>query len=95
MDLQVSSLHFDADEKLVSFINGKVQKLEIFCDKIIAGQVFLRLDKSSNNENKIAEIKLTIPGRELFAKRKCKSFEEATDLACQALKKQVAKYKDK
>jgi len=93
MDLQVNSVHFDADKKLVHFVNNKVHKLETYFDHIIAGQVFLRLDKSSNDENKVAEIKLSIPGKDLFAKKQCKSFEEATDLAVEALRKQVRRYK--
>ncbi|MCG8573955.1 MAG: ribosome-associated translation inhibitor RaiA [Flavobacteriales bacterium] len=95
MDLQVNSVHFDADTKLVHFVNDKVHKLETYFDHIISGQVFLRLDKSSDTLNKVAEIKISIPGKELFAKKQCKSFEEATDLACEALRKQVAKYKEK
>ena len=95
MDLQVHSLHFDADKKLIEFVNGKVSKLETFFDKIIAGEVVLKLDKSDDTENKVAEIKLMIPGKELFAKKQCKSFEEATDLACEALRRQVDKHKGK
>lgn len=95
MDLQVHSVHFDADRKLVEFINSKVKKLDLFVDNIIAGEVFLRIDKDSNNGNKIAEIKLRVPGKELFAKKQCKSFEAATDLACEALRRQVRKYKTK
>ena len=95
MDLQVHSLHFDADKKLIEFVNGKVSKLETFFDKIIAGEVVLKLDKSEDTENKVAEIKLMIPGKELFAKKQCKSFEEATDLACEALRRQVDKHKGK
>jgi putative sigma-54 modulation protein len=95
MDLQVNSVHFDADQELVHFINGKVHKLETYFDNIIAGQVFLRIDKSSNSTDKVAEIKLSIPGKELFAKKQCKSFEEATDLACAALRKQVKRHKSR
>ncbi|MBI3134598.1 MAG: ribosome-associated translation inhibitor RaiA [Bacteroidetes bacterium] len=95
MDLQVHSLHFDADKKLIDFVNGKVNKLEIYFDKIIAGEVVLKIDKSVDAENKVAEIKLMIPGKELFAKKQCKSFEEATDLACDALRRQVDKHKGK
>lgn len=95
MDLQVHSVHFDADKKLVSFVNSKVNKLDTFFDNIISGEVFLRVDKASNNLNKVAEIKLSIPGKELFAKKQCKSFEEATDLACEALRRQVRKHKTK
>lgn len=95
MDIQVHSIHFTADQKLVTFVNEKVNKLELFFDNIIAGEVFLRLDKSTDKENKIAEVKLLLPGKELFAKKQCKSFEEAADLAVDALKKQVEKHKSK
>jgi len=95
MDIQVHSIHFTADKKLVNFVNEKVNKLELFFDNIIAGEVFLRLDKSNDKDNKIAEVKLLLPGKELFAKKQCKSFEEAADLAVDALKKQVEKHKHK
>ena len=95
MDIQVHSLHFTADKKLVDFINEKVGKLELFFDNIIATELFLRLDKSQDGDNKIAEVKMLIPGKELFAKKQCKSFEEATDLAVEALRKQVNKHKEK
>jgi len=95
MDLNVHAVHFDADNDLMDFVNTKVTKLELFFDNIIAGEVFLRLDKSSNSDNKIAEIKISIPGKELFAKKQCKSFEEAADSACEALRRQVRKHKTK
>lgn len=95
MDIQVHSVHFTADKKLVDFVNDKVGKLELFFDNIIASEVYLRLDKSQDGENKIAEVKILIPGKELFAKKQCKSFEEAADLAVEALRKQVHKHKEK
>jgi putative sigma-54 modulation protein len=95
MDIQVHSVHFTADKKLVDFVNEKVGKLALFFDNIIASEVYLRLDKSQDGENKIAEVKILIPGKELFAKKQCKSFEEAADLAVEALRKQVHKHKEK
>jgi len=95
MDFKVNSVHFTADQKLIDFIQGKVKKLELIYDNIIAGEVYLRLDKGDEKDNKIAEVKLLLPGSELFAKKQCKSFEEATDLAVAALKKQVEKKKAK
>jgi putative sigma-54 modulation protein len=89
------SVHFKADQKLINFVNEKVDKLQLFFDHIIAGEVYLRLDKSSEKENKIAEVKLLMPGKELFAKKQCKSFEEAADLAVEALRSQVRKHKGK
>lgn len=95
MDFKVNTVHFSADEKLVEYIKDKVKKLEVIYDNIIASEVYLRVDKNESKENKIAEVKILLPGNELFAKKQCKSFEEAADLAVTALKKQVEKYKNK
>jgi putative sigma-54 modulation protein len=95
MQVQVQSIHFDADRKLISFIEEKLQKLTHFHDRITFGEVFLRLDRSDVNENKIAEIKLSIPGRDLFARKQCRTFEEATDVAVDALRRQIDKVKQK
>ena len=95
MDVKVQSVNFTADGKLIDFVNDKVNKLNTFSDTIISSEVFLRLDKSTDKENKIAEVRILVPGKELFAKKQSKSFEEATDLAIDALKKQVEKHKEK
>jgi putative sigma-54 modulation protein len=95
MKVKIQSIHFDADKKLLEFIEGKVGKLNTYSNKIIDSEVFLRLDKSSSHENKIAEIKLLVPGNDLFAKRQCKTFEEATDQAVEALRRQLKKKKEK
>jgi putative sigma-54 modulation protein len=95
MQVKVQSIHFDADVKLINFIEEKLQKLSTFHDRIIKSEVFLRLDKSDVNENKIAEVKLSIPGKELFAKKQCKTFEEATDVAVDALRRQIDKHRTK
>ena len=95
MKIKVHSIRFDADKKLLEFVQGRVDKLEHFYDKIIDSEVFLRIDKSSNTDNKVAEIKMNIPGKELFAKKQCKSFEEATDTAVDALRRQLKKHKHK
>lgn len=95
MDIKVNSVNFTADKKLVSFVNEKVKKLELFFDNITASEVFLKLESDQEKENKQAIIKILLPGKELLAKKQCKSFEEATDLAVEALRKQVKKHKEK
>lgn len=95
MKLKVQSIHFDVDRKLLAFVEEKIEKLTHFYEDIIDGEVFLRLDKSTEKENKIAEIKLNTPGKTMFASEQCKSFEEATDSAVDALRKQITKYKEK
>jgi len=95
MDIRIQSVRFDAAEKLEQFIHQKVGKLDLFYDGIISAEVILRLDKSETLENKVAELSLDIPGNNVFAKKQSKSFEEAVDLACEALRKQLVKRKEK
>ncbi|MBW6478116.1 MAG: ribosome-associated translation inhibitor RaiA [Bacteroidales bacterium] len=95
MKVKISSLHFKSDVKLENFIREKVTKVSGLFDGVISSEVTLKLDQSSNNENKIAEIRINIPGNDLFAKKQAKSFEEAIDSAADALKKQIKKRKEK
>jgi len=95
MKVKIQSIHFDADVKLIRFIEEKVGKLTTFSNQIISSEVYLRLDKSTTSENKIVELKLLVPGSDLFAKRQCRTFEEATDQAVEALRTQLKKRKDK
>jgi putative sigma-54 modulation protein len=95
MEIKIHSIHFDADKKLIDFINAKVKKLIQFSDNIIGAEVFLRLEKDQNTENKVAEIRLDIPGSDIFAKKKTKSFEESVDTSIEAIKRQITKFKEK
>ena len=95
MNIKIHSIHFDADSKLLEFIDQKVKKLQLFYDNIISTEVFLRLEKVQDMENKIVEIKLEIRGNDMFAKKQSKTFEEATDLAIEALRRQLIKHKTK
>lgn len=95
MNIQIHSVRFDADKKLIDFIHQKLEKLTQFDEDIVNAEVYLRLDKDQERENKISEIKLELQGGPLFAKKQSKTFEEATDEAIDALKKQIAKHKQK
>lgn len=95
MKLQFQSVHFDADQKLIDFIQKKANKLDTFYDKIVDGEVFMRFEKNEPKENKTIEIKINIPGNQLFAKEQAKSFEAAADLAIEALRRQLKRFKEK
>lgn len=95
MNVQIHSVRFDADKKLIDFVNQKLEKLVQIGDGIVNAEVYLRLNKDQDRENKISEIRLEIPGGPLFARKQSKTFEEATDQAIDALKKQISKYKEK
>ena len=93
--MKIHSVRFDADQKLISFIESKLNKLNQYEDNIMGVEVFLRLEKSQNTENKVAEIRLNVSKNELFAKKQCKTFEEATDQSIEALRRQLIKKKGK
>ena len=95
MNIQIHSVRFDADRKLIDFVNQKLDKLTQFGEEIVNAEVYLRLDKDQDRENKISEIKLDLSGGPLFARKQSKTFEEATDDAIDALKKQITRHKQK
>ena len=95
MKLNISSQKFDADKELLSFIQKKADKLDVFFDKIIDGEVHMKVENDDANLNKIVEMKLNVPGSSLFVKEKSSSFEAATDNAVEALRRQLRKYKGK
>jgi len=95
MDIKINTVRFDADHKLIEHVNKKVNKLGQFFDGIIGAEVFLRLENVQDDENKIAEVKLLIPGDDLFVKKQSKTFEEAINKAVETLNRQVTKYKEK
>lgn len=94
MQIDIRSVHFKTDKKLDQFITEKVSKLSQYFDGVIGSEVSLKLANSDTN-NKITEIRLNVPGNDLYAKKQSKSFEEATDEACEALRRQLIRHKSK
>lgn len=96
MNIKINDVHFNADQKLVDFINKKVSKLETFFDGIISVEVILKVIKPETSNNKEVELKISIPTKDyLFAKKQADSFEEAIDLSVDAVKRQLSKYKER
>jgi putative sigma-54 modulation protein len=95
MNIRIKAVKFDADTKLEDFIQKKVSKLGRFFDDIITAEVFLKLENTPDLENKVVEVRLDIPGSDLFARKQTKSFEEYTDEVVDALKQQILKHKEK
>ncbi|HEX2969394.1 MAG TPA: ribosome-associated translation inhibitor RaiA [Bacteroidales bacterium] len=95
MNVQIHSVRFDADKRLIDFIHQKLSKLTQVGEDIVNAEVFLRLDNDLERENKISEIRLELPGGPLFARKQSKTFEEAMDGAIDAIKKQITKLKEK
>jgi putative sigma-54 modulation protein len=95
MKVNIQSIHFKADKKLLAFINQKVEKTETFFDGLISADVYLKLENNQSGYNKLVEIKLNLPGNPVFAKEQSNTFESATDKILDKLVAQVKKHKEK
>ena len=95
MNIKINSVHFKSDKKLEDFIKEKLEKMPTLFDGVIGSEVILKLENTETPDNKIVEIRLVIPGYDLFAKKHSRTFEESTDQAIEALKKQLVKHKEK
>ena len=95
MKMNVQSVNFTADQKLVNFIQKKLDKLENHFDNVIYADVYLKVENSSEKENKIAEILLSIPGDEIICKKKGRRFEVGVDECVSSLERQLQKRKKK
>jgi putative sigma-54 modulation protein len=95
MTVNIQAVNFNADPELLNFIQSRLDKLELFYDKIVSSDVYLKVENTSVKENKIVDIKLHIPKDKFVVKKQCKSFEEAIDSACSSLERKLVKKKKK
>ena len=95
MKVNVQSVNFHADQKLIDFIQARLDKLEHYYDKIIYADVFLKVQNTSDKENKVTEILLSIPGGDIMVKKTCRKFEECVDECISSLQRQIMKKKEK
>ena len=96
MNVQIQTVHFDADSKLLEHVNAKLEKLKTFHDKIISTEVYLKFDNLSHQvRDKVAEIKVHVPKHSYFVKHQSKTFEQSFDLAFDSLVNKVKRQKEK
>ncbi len=95
MKVNTQSVNFAADKKLIDFIQKRMDKLELFYDKVIQADVYLKVENTSDKENKIFEARVEVPGDTFVVKKQCRSFEEGADTAAASLERQLKKRKQK
>lgn len=95
MKVNMQSVNFTVDRKLVDFIQRRMDKLDTYYDKVIDSDVYLKVENTSSKENKIAEVKVSVPGDEFIVKKQRKTFEEAIDEATSSLQRALLKRKEK
>ncbi len=96
MNVNIQTVRFTADGKLVDYVSQRLQKITTFHDRIIKVDVFLKLDNVVHTiKDKIAEIRVQVPRQQFFVKASSKSFEESFDSALNSLVMQIKRKKDK
>ena len=95
MKVSVHAVNFTVDKKLVDFVQERMGKLEKYYDKVVSADVFLKVEKTSDKENKIVEVKINVPGDDFLVKKQCKTFEEAVELSAESLERMLLKRKEK
>jgi putative sigma-54 modulation protein len=96
MNVNIQTVHFDADEKLVDYVRRKLAKLKTFHDRIVNVEVYLKLDNVVHTiKDKIVEIKIHVPRHDFFAKASSKSFEESFDSTMESIVSQIKRKKEK
>ena len=91
--INVKSLKFDADEKLLDFIEKKAGKVEKFFDNL--GDIDVSLSLLPDAENKSVKLQTRFPGEDLVIERHARTFEEAVTDAADALKEKIVRSKEK
>ena len=95
MNVNVHAVNFTVDGKLIDFIQERMDKLEKYYDKVVSSDVFLKVENTSDKENKIVEIKISVPGDDFMVKKQCKTFEEAVEQSAESLERLLQKRKEK
>jgi|TARA_B110001454_G_C12444210_1_gene319232 putative sigma-54 modulation protein len=95
MKVFTQSVNFNADADLINLVEKKIESLVKYHDKIVDAEVFLKVQNTSDKENKVTEVKINIPGSELIIKRETRTFEEGLNLAVDSLKRQLKRSKEK
>ena len=94
MEVKIQSVKFDASKQLIEFIEKKLSRLERFAENPTGCDVVLRLEKDDEKGNKVALVTLHVPGGDILTEQKAHTFEEAVDLALDAVKRQIEKRRD-
>ncbi|RTY90267.1 ribosome hibernation-promoting factor, HPF/YfiA family [Flavobacterium sp. GT3R68] len=95
MNVNVHAVNFTVDGKLLDFVQERMDKLEKYYDKVVSAEIYLKVEKTSDKENKIAEVKIHVPGDDFMVKKQCKTFEEAVEQSAESLARLLQKRKEK
>ena len=92
MNVRIKAIHFEIADRLVNFINKKTERIGRRNPEIDTFDVNLNLIKPETALNKEVTIRVAIPQNgEIVASKTADTFEEAFDVAVEAVEKQLEK----
>lgn len=94
MKITIQTPNFKAPEKLIDFVMANITKLAGLSDRLIEALVVLKINKSNSKNDKLCELKIVIPGNDLFAEKQSSTFEDAIANCLDALEHQINRWKD-
>jgi putative sigma-54 modulation protein len=95
MKINIQSIDCSPRQDLLDLVNEKLNKVSLFSDRILEGKVILRVEKSEKRDNKVVEVRLVIPGNDLFVKKHTESFEESVQKVFDVLQREIKDWKEK
>src|SRR5690606_38851440 len=95
MKVNLNAVGFSVDRKLIDFIQIKLDKIEKYYDRVVDADVYLKVENTSDKENKVVDVRVNIPGNDLAVSKQAKTFEAAIDMCCEALESLLVKHKEK
>ncbi len=95
MKWDIQTVGFNASDDLIAYTREKTEGLSKYYDQMIGAEIYLKLVQDEKNKNKVAEIKLNIPGNDIIASAANESFEKSVNEAVEKLKGQLRKLKTK
>lgn len=95
MRVYTETVAFKADQKLIDYIERKLSKMDQFFDRIIDANVVLKLENAGQVRDKVAEVRIKVPGEVLIVKETRKTFEASVASAVEGLRRQLIRYKEK
>jgi putative sigma-54 modulation protein len=95
MNISINAIHFRASSRLISVVKQRVASLKKYNSHMDSVKIFLRLENNHLKKNKLSEIHVHLPGKNLIVRKRSETFEKSTSLAKSVLIKILAKSKQK
>jgi len=95
MQYIIQSPQLRISEETEIALQEKFDRLEKFFDRIQQCKIMLKKEKEGKQNYFVVEVKLAVPGNDLFASDQAESFEVAADTVFLQLESQLKKHKAK